>query len=101
MYFQKVTSKKLREENNFLLASRRSLTKIAGSGSVSVPKCHGLAAPFPPNLFPWGEHRGSQRDVVFLGWVISLSYMSPNAGEGKGLRSESQPISTALHMELK
>jgi len=26
--------------------------------------------------------RGSQRDVVYLGWPISPSYMSPNAGGG-------------------
>ncbi len=28
--------------------------------------------------------RGSQRDVVYLGWPIAPSYMSPNAGEGDG-----------------
>ncbi len=26
--------------------------------------------------------RGSQRDVVYVGWPIAPSYMSPNAGEG-------------------
>jgi hypothetical protein len=28
--------------------------------------------------------RGLQRDVVYLGWPIASSYMSPNAGDGRG-----------------
>ncbi len=34
--------------------------------------------------------RGSQRDVVDLVWPIASSYLSPNAGEGGGLRALSQ-----------
>ncbi len=30
--------------------------------------------------------RGSQRDVVYLGWPIAHSYMSPKAGAGRGGR---------------
>jgi hypothetical protein len=42
--------------------------------------------------------RGSQRDVVYLGWPIAPSNMSPNAGKGvAGFR----PMSTAVHMEPK
>ncbi len=46
--------------------------------------------------------RGSQRDVVFLGWPIAPTYMSPmrGGGEGGGV-AESQPMSTAVHMEPK
>ncbi len=36
------------------------------------------------------EGRGSQRDVVYLGWPIAPSYMSPNAGGGWELRGLSQ-----------
>jgi hypothetical protein len=42
--------------------------------------------------------RGSQRDVVYLGWPIASSYMSPNAGGGVvGF----QPMSTVVHLEPK
>jgi hypothetical protein len=34
--------------------------------------------------------RGIQRDVVYLGWPIASSYMSPNAGGGGELRGLSQ-----------
>ncbi len=34
--------------------------------------------------------RGLQRDVVYLGWPIAPSYMSPNAGRGGELRGLSQ-----------
>ncbi len=44
--------------------------------------------------------RGSPRDVVFLGWPIAPSYMSPNAGEGGGVAGF-QPKSKAVHMEPK
>jgi hypothetical protein len=41
-------------------------------------------------------------DVVYLGWPIAPSYMSPNAGGGGGGRFRaSQPMSTAVHMEPK
>ncbi len=40
--------------------------------------------------------RGLQRDVIYLGWPIASSYMSPNAGGG-GEVAGSQPISTAVH----
>ncbi len=36
--------------------------------------------------------RGSQRDVVHLGWPIAPSYMSPNAGDGGRLRGLSQRV---------
>ncbi len=40
--------------------------------------------------------RGSQRNVVYLGWPIAPSYMSPNAGGRGGRRfAGSQPMSTA------
>jgi hypothetical protein len=38
--------------------------------------------------------RGSQRGVVYLGWPISPSYMSPNVG---GWFAGCQPMSTAVH----
>ncbi len=38
--------------------------------------------------------KGSQRDVVFLGWPISPSYMSPHAGGGG---AGYQPMCTAAH----
>ncbi len=38
----------------------------------------------------------TQKDVVYLGWPIAPSYKSPNAGV-----VESQPMSTAVHMEPK
>jgi hypothetical protein len=41
--------------------------------------------------------RGSQRDVVYLGWPIAPSYIGPNARGGGGCGS--QPMSTAVHME--
>ncbi len=47
----------------------------------------------------WGVRyrpRGLQRDVVYLGWPIAPSCMSPNAGEWGELRG-SQPMSTAVH----
>ncbi len=43
------------------------------------------------------KNRGSERDVVYLGQPIALSYMSPNAGGAAG----SQPMSAAVHMEHK
>ncbi len=43
---------------------------------------------------------GSQRDVVYLGWPIAPSYMSPNA-EGWGVGAAgSQPMSTACTNKL-
>ncbi len=45
--------------------------------------------------------RGSQRDVVYLGWPMAPSYMSPNAGAGGGGVAGSQPMSKAVHMEPK
>ncbi len=50
---------------------------------------------------------GSLRDVVYLGWPISPSYMSPNVGGGgrggvwfAGFQPV-QPMSTAVHMTHK
>jgi hypothetical protein len=37
-----------------------------------------------------GKIRGSQKDVVYLGWPIASSYKSPNAGGGRGLQGLSQ-----------
>ncbi len=45
-----------------------------------------------------GIPRGSQRDVVYIGWPIAPSYMSPNVG---GWVAGTQPMSTAVHMEPK
>ncbi len=39
------------------------------------------------------ERRGSQRDVVYLGWPMAPAYMSPNAG-GEGGIAGSQPMSS-------
>ncbi len=45
---------------------------------------------------------GSQRDVVYLGWPIAPSYMSPNAGVGVELRGLSQKLRLCtMHMEPK
>ena len=40
----------------------------------------------------YDRERGSQRDVVYLGWPIASTYMSPNAGGwgGEGARGLSQ-----------
>ncbi len=47
------------------------------------------------------KSRGLQRDVVYLGWPIAPSYMSPNAGEGGGGGvAESQPMSTAVQINF-
>ncbi len=35
-------------------------------------------------LFAWDYTRGSHRDVVYLGWPIAPSYMSPRRGVGEG-----------------
>jgi hypothetical protein len=43
--------------------------------------------------------QGLQREVVFLGWPIAPSYMSPKAGGGGELRG-CQPMSTAVHRSL-
>jgi hypothetical protein len=55
MYLQKVISRKTLKKKSFLLASWRSVTKIAGSGSISqnseawtrgsgsISNCHGSA----------------------------------------------------------
>ncbi len=37
---------------------------------------------FKSTAFAAGGSRGPQRDVVYLGWPIASSYMSPNAGGG-------------------
>ncbi len=42
-------------------------------------------------VLPWGL----QKDVVYLGWPIAPSYLSPNAGGG-GVAG-SQPMITAVH----
>jgi hypothetical protein len=41
--------------------------------------------------------RGSQRDVVYLGWPIASSYMSPNGGEGGRLRGLSANEYSCAH----
>ncbi len=51
--------------------SRKSLKK-SGSGQIKKSSYTGI--------------RGLQRDVVYLGWPIVPSYMSPNAGGGGELR---------------
>jgi len=53
-----------------------------------------------PFKHPSPQQRGLLRDVYF-GWPIVHSYMSPNAGGGGGGVAESQPMSTAVHMEPK
>jgi hypothetical protein len=40
----------------------------------------------------------SEIDLVYLGWPIAPSNMSPNAGGGVS-GSQAQPMSTAVHME--
>jgi hypothetical protein len=46
--------------------------------------------------------RGSQRDVVYLGWPLAPSYMSQNVCEGRGGVAWSQPMSTgtAVHINF-
>ncbi len=43
--------------------------------------------------------RGLQRDVVYLGWPIASSYMSPNAGSGTGVAGF-QPMRRSPHRSL-
>ncbi len=46
----------------------------------------------------WGESRGLQRNVVYLGWSIAPKYFSPNEGaRGSCGLAGSQPMSTAVH----
>ncbi len=47
-----------------------------------------------------GPYRGSQRDVVHLGWLIAPSYNEPKCGGRRGFAG-SRPMSTAVHMEPK
>jgi hypothetical protein len=47
-----------------------------------------LAACLPVDVEAWGQ--GFQRDVVYLGWPIAPSYMSPNVGGGGELRGISR-----------
>ncbi len=46
----------------------------------------------------WGSvgRRGLQGDVIYLGWPIASSYMSPNPGGGWWV-SGAQPMSTAVY----
>ncbi len=70
--------------------------------SFSLIQPHSLYISASPNccfIYYWVRPRGSQRDVVYLGWPIAPSYMSPNVG-GRGVAGF-QPISTAVHMEPK
>ncbi len=48
-------------------------------------------------VFSKGLVRGSQRDVVYLGWPIGSSYMNPKTGGGGGSVAGSQPLSKAMH----
>ncbi len=54
-----------------------------------------LLLPFlsPPNP----RNSGSQRAVVYLGWPIAPSYMSPNAEEGGWVRGLSQGVRYSSH----
>ncbi len=47
-------------------------------------------------LIGWPAGLCKSGDVVYIGWPISPSYMSPNAGGGGELRG-SQPVSTAVY----
>jgi len=44
----------------------------------------------PDCISTWGISKRLQRDVVYPGWPIAPSYMSPNAGGGRELRGLSQ-----------
>ncbi len=47
---------------------------------------------FMENILTNHAIRGLQRDVVYLGWPIAPSYMSPNAGGGKEWPGFSQRV---------
>ncbi len=40
--------------------------------------------------------RGSQRDIIYLGWPIVSSYMSQNVGDGEGCGTSANEYSCAL-----
>jgi hypothetical protein len=56
------------------------------SASLAIPLLFLMCGPPVPMVGPFCPpiaSRGSQRDVVYLGWPIAPSYMSPNAGRGR------------------
>jgi hypothetical protein len=67
-------------------------------GWYSLVKYIKLSAQFLP--FSSVITRGSHRDVVYLGWPMAPSYVSPNVGR-RGWVAGSRLMSTAVHMEPK
>ncbi len=65
---------------------------------ISVWICYRSSPVILPDSKISTPPRGSQRDVVYLGWPIAPLYMSPHVEGVRGLRW-SQPMSTAVHME--
>ncbi len=49
----------------------------------SVPGSYCFQSSWVSILNRWVSPRGSQRDVVYSGWPIAPSYMSPKAGGGR------------------
>ncbi len=85
MYLQKVISKKLVEKISFLLASWRSMTKIAGSGSSFISKRHGSVDPGPLQnvmdpehcIQPWLQNQYSHHATPSNeNWVFTLARKS-------------------------
>ncbi len=69
-------------------------------GNRENQSCETIALPIPPTSWPRGRGTGGggvdTKQVVYLGWPMAPSYMSPNAGWVGELR-RSQPMSTAVH----
>jgi hypothetical protein len=85
------------------------LTSLANIVPVGVSsKCLNYIAQFSfPYLIIYNylyvgctAYKGSQRDVVYLGWPIVSLYMSPNAGGGRKVAGP-QPMSTVVDLEPK
>ncbi len=86
------------------LLTRRRQEPVSLIGSLrrreSLRRDWRLPLPSSPRLHLWSQalsktqvrlSRGLQRDVIYFGWPIASSYMSPNAGGGWGvLRGLSQ-----------
>jgi hypothetical protein len=70
-------------------------TRKAG-GHANYFRVEGLDYSTENTLYCESVIRGLQRDVVYRGWPIAPSYMSPNAG-GVGGVAGFQPMSTAVH----
>ncbi len=86
MHFQKVISKKSVEKISFMLASWRSMTKIAGSESGSNSQRHGYQNVMDPqHWFPEKELHGISSNFhidVYVG-DLNIPSISPYTVDGK------------------